>query len=314
MILNWVFVRHGFGCHNALSSLIQNQVISAADGEKLSTELVDPELTPLGVEASLNNGCVVASLVKKIASIISDPAVQMDSIDIVGCSPLIRSMETAFYMTRNWKTPPKTIYVFPHLREVDEGSSNKNSFNSLRRIDTIPSYAMKSINEQKKFLQDNGILQYFDFSFVEIFAKERKLPGDIPTFMTWFIKNVATKSGKDKLNTFIVTHAGVLKDFSGTGYHNNSGLFINSKVDGKKVVNKTGSLHTLLPESFFKEYYNNEFVAPEFYCPSTRCASLCSAVVSKRLKTPINKRPLSSSKLKSLGGNVCSSDAYKDRV
>lgn len=313
MIVNWVFVRHGFGCHNALSSLVENELISPSDGQKLSKELVDPELTPLGIDASLNNGCVVASMIKKLASIINDPDVQMDSVDIVGCSPLIRSMETAFYMTRNWKTPPKTIYVFPHLREIDEGSSNKYSFTSLQRMETIPSYAMKSISEQKQFLQKHGILQYFDFSFVEIFAKERKLPGDIKTFMTWFLKNVASKSGQNKLNTFIVTHAGVLKDFSGTGYHNNSGLFVNSHVDGKNVINKIGSLHTLLPDSFFKDYYNTEYVTPNYYCPSTRCASLCSAIVSKRLKTPNHKRTPSSSKLKSLG-NVCSSDAYKDRV
>jgi broad specificity phosphatase PhoE len=286
MNINWIFVRHGFGCHNALSSLVESNMISQDDGLKLSKELIDPELTPIGVEASLNNGCVVSALIKKMASVVDDVDAQVHSVDIVGCSPLIRSMETAFYMTRNWKTPPKTIYVFPHLREIDESSSNKFSWRSYQKMENTPSYAMKSITEQKRFLQENGILQYFDFSFVEIFHLERKSPGDIPNFMRWFIKNVGLKSGKQKLNTFIVTHAGVLKDFSGTGYHNNSGLFINSKIDGQNIINKTGSLHKLLPESFFKDYYNPEYLSPEYYCPTSRCASLCSAVKSNKLKKP----------------------------
>src|SRR5690606_14672139 len=102
---------------------------------------------------------------------------------IVGCSPLIRSMETAYYMTRKWPEQPEKIFVFPYLREIDEGSSNKYSTQSRKKIKSSPNYAMKSIQEQKDYLKSINLLNHFDFTFVEDNKKGREEPGDIPTFI-----------------------------------------------------------------------------------------------------------------------------------
>jgi hypothetical protein len=210
-----------------------------------------------------------------------DTTIKIDNIHVIGCSPLIRCMETAYYMSRNWSKPPSKIYVFPFLREIDESSDNKFSINSRIRIDTKPFYSMKSIKEQKKYLESLGILNFFDFSFVEMSDKERKEPGDISNFIKWFV-NFFIKKRKlsETLNAFIVTHAGVLSDFVNNteGFINNSGFVINTQYDNNKnqvQVIKYVSLNDFL--SLFNFYKNYNITnKKEYYCPSNRCEELCT--------------------------------------
>lgn len=291
MNTNFVFVRHGYSCTNAIGNLVSNNLITIDQGKHLLGKdkplfpeikpLNDPELTPMGVDVSIHNGKIITNIIKNIAYNNDDTRLKMSEINVVGCSPLIRSMETAFFMTRSWKNPPNKIYVFPLLREIDEGSSDKYSRQSLYRINTLPGYSMKTIDEQKMYLKSIGILESFDFSFVENEVL-RKQPGDILKFIFWFNKfYVSQIEPRKNLNVFVVTHAGVLKDYSKEGFYNNSGFVLNGILTSKEFkLLKYISLNELLPTKFFKEYNDLKFNKKSYYCPSNRCGNgqLCSLI------------------------------------
>jgi len=349
--INFAFIRHGFGCHNAISGLHKSELISVEDAMIFSGKrneinknaMVDPVLTQVGVDASIHNGCVMNQIFRSIDSIIQNnygDTINMDKINVIGCSPLIRCMETAYYMSRSWPNPPSKIYVFPFLREIDESSDNKYSLASIIRMNKKPFYAMKSIEEQKKYLESLGILNFFDFSFVEMFKKERAEPGDIETFTRWFVAYFFQKKGSlpsndsfvkgslpsndsfvkgslpsndsfvkgslfsndsfvkgtlsqtqdlpEKLNVFIVTHAGVLSDFAvdDEGFVNNSGFIINTiynKTTGIMSIKKYITLNPFLEFfNFYQDYKNINM--KEYYCPSNRCGNLCSVMKDKEQK------------------------------
>ena len=294
--VNFAFVRHGYGCHNAVRPLLNNNVILKDQAKQLSKSSAnsDPELTPLGVDVSIHNGCIISKIIRSLHKFSNDPSVKIDTMNIVGCSPLIRSMETAYYMTRKWKTPPNKIYVFPHLRELDEGSNNKFSNESKNIINLVPAYAMKSILDQKKHLQKHGLLDFFDFTLVEVFQKERKEPGDIINFIDWFGKHFLpiVESPKDNLNVFVVTHAGVLKDYAGESFANNSGFLLNTKIspyDGQAKFGTYINFNYFLPPFFQKSY--DKFADSAYFCPSNRCAAICklnSATHSKLKKLELS--------------------------
>ena len=302
--INFTFVRHGFGCHNAISGLMKSDIISVQDALSFSGKnksivkpMIDPVLTQIGVDASIHNGCVMSKIIKSIDKILkssydlneNDNSMKIDSIHVIGCSPLIRCMETAYYMTRSWANPPSKIYVFPFLREIDESSNNKFSYQSKLTMESKPFYAMKSIEEQKKYLERLGILNFFDFSFVEIFKKERKEPGDISNFIKWFVTFfLKEKYLSETLNIFIVTHAGVLSDFVNKeeGFINNSGFIINTEYNTEYntesntesnsiVIKKYVSLNSFLQYfNFYQDYKSTN--QKEYYCPSNRCEELCN--------------------------------------
>lgn len=271
MNVNFVMIRHGYGCHNAIRNLYNNNVIPTTENMQTLNIYSDPELTPMGVDVSIENGKIVSDILKNL---------DINKINIVGCSPLIRSMETAYFMSRKWKNPPKKIYVFPFLREIDEHSNNKYSIKSRKVIDTTPSYSMKTLQQQKKYLSEAGLLKYFDFSFVEHNLEDRKEPGDIKRFITWFTQNYLRKLSHSytNVNVFIVTHAGVLKDYSKIGFYNNSGFILNTYIDikNKTIDYKTiVSLNDYLQPSFFKDYSNPKYGNINRFCPSNRCGLLC---------------------------------------
>lgn len=301
MNVNFAFLRHGYGCHNAMSNLVYNDVISASNASKFMKRgvesknilkgdilpLNDPVLTNVGVEASIYNGCIINKILRRLSTMYNiNKNLRMDTFNVVGCSPLIRCMETAYYMTRKWKNPPNKIYVFPLLREIDESSFDKYSEASREIIRITPSYSIKSIDEQKQYLQKLGILDFFDFSFVETFPLERIEPGDIKEFMNWFAKYFMTllNTNDTNLNVFITTHAGVLKDYSGEGFYNNSGFVINTTYTDNFAKKMYISLNNYIKEyDFFKNYSDPKYNSVKYYCPSDRCGQLCSVA-----KGPIN--------------------------
>lgn len=271
MNVNFVMIRHGYGCHNALRNLYNNDVIPTTENMQTLNIYSDPELTPMGVDVSIENGKIISDILKDL---------DVKKINIVGCSPLIRSMETAYFMSRKWKNPPRKIYVFPFLREIDEHSNNKYSIKSRQVIDTTPSYSMKSIQEQKRYLTEAGLLDFFDFSFVENNLVDRKEPGDVKRFITWFTKNYLRNLSHfhKNVNVFIVTHAGVLKDYSKIGFYNNSGFVLNTSIDIKNQnihYKNIVSLNDYLEPSFFKDYSNPNYGNINHFCPSNRCGLLC---------------------------------------
>jgi broad specificity phosphatase PhoE len=310
MNINFAFLRHGYGCHNAMSNLVSSQVITYKQAKEfLSTEknvnvqpeknifskdilpLNDPVLTHVGVDASIYNGCIINKILKRLPEIYNDPRLNMETFNVVGCSPLIRCMETAYYMTRKWKNPPNKIYVFPLLREIDESSVDKYSEESKEIIRITPSYSIKSIQEQKDYLQSLGILKYFDFSFVEAFPSERIEPGDIKEFIVWFGKyfvNLLDKK-QTQLNVLITTHAGVLRDYANEGFYNNSGFVTSMTYNGRFSLNRYVSLNDFIKEyNFFLDYKNPKYSSKEYYCPSDRCGQLCS-VASGRTGKEVQK-------------------------
>lgn len=281
--INFVFVRHGYGCHNAIGNLIRNNALNYEDGkELLKSDLVDPELTEIGLKASISNGNIINKVIKSLNKNFKNKKLIMDEMNVIGCSPLIRSMETAYFMSKEWVNPPNKIYVFPLLREIDESSTDKYSNKSRETMETTPSYAMKSISEQKKYLRSIGLLELFDFSFVEKYSELRKEPGDIPEFINWFIVNYMSQiQQRSNLNVFIITHAGVLKDYSKTGFTNNSGFVLNGKLkDNNFKLNEYISLSSFLPKEFFQEYYKSKWNNKSKFCPSNRCGSgkLCQVL------------------------------------
>lgn len=279
MNVNIAFVRHGYGCHNALRPLVRNEFLKPTITMEELEINSDPELTPLGVDASIHNGCVMARLIRNAWKINGNRKYKVDGVNLVGCSPLIRSMETAYYMTRKWKNPPNKIYVLPYLREIDESSSDKYSPHSRAAIDTIPSYRMKTLAEQKEYLRKNGILKFFDFSFVESDPISRSEPGDIITFNKWLAKELLPRFyvTSNTFNLFIVTHAGVLRDFSGQGHYNNSGFLVNMNIgtNARTLYNFFIPFDQHLPKEFFSNYSDLEYSNPDYFCPSGRCGKLC---------------------------------------
>jgi hypothetical protein len=277
MNINFAFLRHGHGCHNALSPLYESGQIQRKDYKKLRSMTSDPELTQMGVDASIHNGCIISKILKNLHKDI--PEYDMNPVNIIGSSPLIRCMETAFYMTRKWKNPPNKIYVFPYLREIDERSEDIYSFKSRITMDTTPGYAMKTIEEQKQYLASQGILQYFDFTFVENNLSARQEPGNISKFILWFSNNFLKNASKPKLNVFITTHAGVLKHFANEGFFNNSGIVVNTLLKKRSIgVINTVSLNKYLPDSFFSHYNAPQYSNKEYFCPSNRCGQFCTSM------------------------------------
>lgn len=309
MNINFAFLRHGYGCHNAMSSLVRSSIVDYKDAKLfmrkndginiLKDEIVplnDPVLTNIGVEASMHNGCIINKILRRLPVLLDNDDLDMSTFNVVGCSPLIRCMETSYYMTRKWSNPPDKIYVFPLLREIDESSVDKYSEKSLETIRITPSYAIKTIQEQKDYLKSIGILEFFDFSFVEAFPKERIEPGDIGKFIEWFCKYFVKllQNKKANLNVFVTSHAGVLRDFVkifdiDEGFYNNSGFVVNTTYDDKDIkINKYISLNNYIDAyDFFKDYTNQTYNNIDYYCPSNRCGQLCSVAkgkISKEVK------------------------------
>jgi hypothetical protein len=294
----FIFVRHGYSCTNAMSHLVESGIVKFTDANQFlkyrdNTKTVfdsdihpldDPVLTNLGVDASMHNGRIVNKLLKTLLNI--------NKINIIGCSPLIRAMETAYYMSRKWVNPPNKIYVLPFLREIDERSSDKFSEMSIKKINTSPGYSMKSLPEQKAYLKKLGILDFFDFSFVEAFPEQRLQPGDINLFLKWFATYYLplVVEPVENLSIFIVSHAGVLRDFNTDSFYNNSGFVTDTTYEptSKNLVPKRyfSLQQNLIQLDFFTDY-TNPIYNQEYYCPSERCGQLCSVinVKSDKLKT-----------------------------
>ena len=79
MNINFAFLRHGYGCHNAMSSLVRGSVIDYRDAKLFMRDndginilkdrlvpLNDPVLTNIGVEASIHNGCIINKILKRL--------------------------------------------------------------------------------------------------------------------------------------------------------------------------------------------------------------------------------------------------------
>jgi hypothetical protein len=216
--INYIFLRHGQSLNNSINDMIQNNIITRQNIDLLSKNngpLIDPVLSPIGKYSTVLNGAVASEVLKRDFDI--------TSINMVGCSPLLRSMLSAYFSTRKWKNPPQVITVLPYLREIDESSDNKWSNKSNNIMNTTPGYMMKDLVYQKRILNQWGVLSHFDFSIIEQYMTSRSAPGDINDFINWSRK--IFKFNKP-FNFYIITHAGVLRDYLQGNYQNNDGVII----------------------------------------------------------------------------------------
>jgi len=299
MRINFIFCRHGYACHNALLPLYKYKLLNRekaiflqskiTDNKTFNDELfIDPELSQIGMDASAYNGCIMSKTIRKVGFEVFGQD-EFSSINMVGCSPLIRSMETAYQMTKSWSTKPDKIYVFPFLRELDERASNKYSKESQIIMDTTPSYAMKSISEQNIYLINQNLDNIIDFKYIENNLEGRSEAGDIFKFIEWFGKNIVKDiEPVEKLNVFIITHAGVLTDFVKNhisyedaliGFDNNSGFIVSTEFMKENIeIVQYVSLNPYLPKLFFTKYNHIDFVKSDYYCPSKRCSNFCKHI------------------------------------
>jgi hypothetical protein len=283
MKVTFIFIRHGQGCHNIISDLYKKKLIRLNDaldftGQSKNKELalIDPELTTVGINMTKKNAGVLKKVLEKR---------NVRNIDLFLSSGLIRTIETAYYTKKIFGYNDKMIYPVPFLREIDESSKDPKSKKSREVIDTIPSYAMKSLSLQKKHLEDEGILKEISFDYLD--PTLRHEPGDINDFVHWFLsselfkrtrmeKRLDVDTDSQDLTVMAFTHAGVLSNFTHEGFYNNSGFILN--LDTKNPVDKKVDilLKDMKKEGLFTDYGS---IHPENYCELPKCGQLCSKMV-----------------------------------
>lgn len=243
MNINYCFIRHS---QSYLNAIVDDKTLSNKESSLLFKKLSDPLLSPSGRYASKKNGLVIEKVLNENHSIKKGI--------VLGCSVLLRSMLTAFLISRKWTNPPKTIFVFPYLREIDESSDDKFSVKSQNTTNSNSGYCMRSLVEQRQILDSIGILKFFDFSFVE--NTLRKETGDIKKFIHWSKTKFLDNSSVFKnLNFIVITHAGVLRDYAKTGFYNNTGIIVKTTF---VPISKTIIIHS------FYNLTKDLFVNPDF--------------------------------------------------
>lgn len=283
MNIRFIFIRHGQGCHNIITGLKNGGFLRYNDaldfmgqGIKKELALIDPQLTNVGINITKKNAKVLKKVLENR---------NIKKIDLVLSSALIRTIETAFYTKRVFDYN-KRIYVSPFLREVDESSKNPKSEKSRQVIDTIPAYAMKPVSVQQSYFVGEGIIDHISYNYLD--PHLRKEPGDITDFINWFLssrlykKKLIELNGVNELNILVFTHAGVMHNFTGEGYYNNSGFIVEVDELGKEIKRES-LLKEMKKESLFTEYHK---VDPTMYCEKeeniqNRCGELCNKLIFK---------------------------------
>jgi hypothetical protein len=242
----YTFIRHGFGCHNARNSLGARDHVPS---------YIDPELSELGKSVAESNGCLF----------------KLDPGTLLFASPAIRCIETSYFMFKNHDKP---VVVAPYLREIDEHSwtngLGKTSKHSLKVLETQPSYMLRPISEQRKYLFNSaGIPENaVDFSIVDHDPTGRKAPGDIPEFIHWCIPKYGL------FDAWIVTHAGVLRSYTNKGFEPGTGIVLKIEKTSKTSVKVVSAKSLKLPDGYLVPSAL-PVTDHRYFCPSNRCAKLC---------------------------------------
>ena len=255
--INFVFIRHGQSCHNLIAKKIHR------DDPRFSTllhQLDDPTLTEKGVSDSIEAG-------KKLQEILQYGEYKHDfrkykyeipiklkikDFDFIGCSPMIRAIETCYYMSLPWK--PEEIHVMPFLRETHGKKSDTVE-------STDRSYPMQSIDEQKKYFKDQNI-NNINFKFVEN-NPDRLEPGNIAKFIEWFGTYTTIEDG-DEVNILIVIHANIMSALAGNGPHNNAGFILSTTFNDGIISYTKDNLMGVWSD-----------IKSDDICTSERCPGVC---------------------------------------
>lgn len=237
IIPSFIFIRHGESCQNLLRSLKHFNKVVSYNREKLENTLKDPQLSDVGVTESKRIGIELRDWIEK----------NNLNVRFVCSSPMIRAIETAVYMTGEATDKNIPVFVMPYLREIDMHSK----IITTKSTDSI--YPLRTIEEQKEYLKKTGILDRVRFDYVDKKKSKRNQPGDIYSFIKYFIKKSIINFADNDV-VIVVCHSGVMKKYFGSGFTNNNGFIIRCK-------------HEILPLS--KSH-------GEFNCNSTtRCNDFC---------------------------------------
>lgn len=244
--VNFVFIRHGESCQQVAYDNISDRKLYG----ELFMKYYDPTISDNGVIDSIDAGKQYFANFKY-----GKYGIEIDSFDIIGSSPMLRTIETAHFMSLKYK--PDNIYVYPFLREC----KNCDETDTAKILDQ--DWPMRSINEQKEYLEKIGI-DNIKFKYVEN-NPDREEPGNIKNFIEWFCKNIELPD-KDIINILIITHSHVLGKYS-YGVKNNAGFILKTTIDDNKTVNYDKSkVKSIRPD----------IIKKRLKCPSNRCADVCN--------------------------------------
>lgn len=228
MNVNFIFIRHGESCQNLIFKKIHDKKLR----KEYFKEYYDPTLSEMGLEDSIKMGKLLKKYLKDNFDI--------KSYDFVISSPLIRAIETAYFMTL------QKVNVYPYLREISKMHHNEDK--------TDMYHPLKSIKEQEEYFKKIGINNEVNF----LDKKSRRKPGDIEKFLDFFIKN---NNSSKPLNVIIFCHSKIMKYFTGESYKNNTG-FILKMENG--IFNKFISLKS----------WENNYKRTTFKCSLNRCKKI----------------------------------------
>jgi len=257
MFINFVFIRHGESC--------QQLIKRDKDFNEKINLLYDPELSNNGEINSIRSGEFLHNVLEKGIftydvrqySLKDKVELKIDNFDIIGCSSMLRSIETAYYMSLLYK--PSKIYVFPYLRECYD-CSGQTTINIGRENEI---FKLKTIDQQKKELQKKNI-NNINYKYVTE-NNLREKPGHIENFLNWFIQNVNLPS-KETINVLIITHSKVMHKFITNVVNNNVGFILMTKInENNELEYSKENLAAIWPNQLYKK----------FKCPTTRCIELC---------------------------------------
>lgn len=184
---------------------------------------------------------------------------------------MLRAMETAHFMTFS-DYSKKTVYAFPHLKETYKNIYSKQMDDKY--------FPLKSIREQETYLKEEDIYGYPGTKTKRISHKYvnnslRTEPGNIEVFFKWFIENIDLKymskiKNKNELNVLIITHSGVMKNFTKVGFKNNDGFEVSTIYDTEKKSLSFNKNHII--------FININNYNLDLNCPTSRCSDVCENI------------------------------------
>lgn len=272
--INFVFIRHGQSCQNLLSQVRLKDTTTA---RMLFDKYADPTLSDKGIRDSIKAGEKLKKYGLNSTSCKCD--IVIDNFDIVGSSPMIRSIETGYYMnggngssSNNSKT---VVYPFPFLREISKDTANgRDTVDHLNKV-----FPIKSIQEQKEYFEHEGIPVNFKY----VANQNRYSPGDLTQFIHWFCSSRVYSdfglSSSPEINVLIITHSHVLLHDTLGSFRNNSGILVEVTISpsGKVTWNTYDNGTTFRYDGIFK-YTSDTSDKGKLDCPTSKCPNLCDFI------------------------------------
>lgn len=256
--INFIFIRHGESCQNLVGSLYNKY---DRKYNELLDKFSDPTLSDTGIFDSIKAGILLKKNLAKY---------NINKIDFIAASTMIRAIETAYYMTFNSKYQENPIInVCPYLRETHTPDSVTQ---------TNRSFPLKTLTEQKHYFQSKKMRAAINFN--NVLGKDpsdqfyiRETPGDIKQFIVWFTKNILKKKiplkVNNPINVLVFLHSGVMKDFSAKGPRNNTGFILQTKY------NKNKKKIEYCKKDVYMHHTDFEFNRTKTMCPSISCPGIC---------------------------------------